>query len=81
MPYTQFVPWLNLIETLSLLKANSLLGDARCNEAIAILKAKRRPDGFWQADTSFMKTAWVDFDKPKTPGPWISYAISKLVEE
>lgn len=69
----------NIIETLSLLKANGLLGDERCNEARGILKQKQRPDGFWQADTSYMKTAWVDFDKPKKPGPWISYVINGLV--
>lgn len=69
----------NIIEILTLLKANGLLGDERCGEAIDILKQKQRPDGFWQADTSYMKTAWVDFDKPKKPGLWISYIISGLV--
>ena len=70
----------NIIETLSLLKVNGLLGDKRCSEAIGLLKKKQRPDGFWQADTSYMKTAWVDFDKPKKPGLWISYVISGLVQ-
>jgi hypothetical protein len=69
----------NIIEILTLLKTNGLLGDERCGEAIDILKQKQRPDGFWQADTSYMKAAWVDFDKPKKPGPWISYVISGLV--
>jgi len=68
----------NIIETLLLLKVNGHLSDKRCNEAVDILKRKRRPDGFWQADTSFMKTAWVDFDEPKKPGLWISYIISGL---
>ncbi|MBN1583822.1 MAG: hypothetical protein JXA89_24155 [Anaerolineae bacterium] len=71
----------NLIEALSLLKANGLLGDPCCGEAIAILKDSQRPDGFWQADTAFMKAAWVDFDEPKTPGPWISYAIGRLLAQ
>lgn len=70
----------NIIEILSLLRANGLFGDERCNEAINILKQKQRPDGFWQADTSYMKTAWVDFDKPKEPGPWISYVIRTIME-
>jgi hypothetical protein len=71
----------NIIEILSLLKANGLLGDERCSEALEILKQKQRPDGFWQADTSYMKSAWVDFDKPKKPGPWISYVIRELIEK
>ena len=71
----------NIIEILSLLKANCLLGDERCNDAIDILKQKPHRDGFWQVDTSYMKTAWVDFDKPKKPGPWISYVISGLVRD
>lgn len=70
----------NIIETLSLLKVNGLLGDKRCSESIDLLKKNQRPDGFWQADTSYMKTAWVDFDKPKKPGLWISYVISGLVK-
>lgn len=70
----------NIIEILSLLNAHNLLEDQRCKEAIEILRRKRRPDGFWQADVSYMKTAWVEFDTLKTPGPWISSVISRLVE-
>ncbi len=69
----------NIIEILSLLKANDRLRDERCIEAVKILKEKQRPDGFWQADTSYMKSAWIDFDIPKKPGPWISYKINSLV--
>jgi hypothetical protein len=71
----------NVIEILSLLKANGLLGDKRCSDAIDILRQKRRNNGFWQADTSYMKAAWVDFDEPKKPGPWISYVIGSILEE
>lgn len=75
-PYTYRT---NIIEILSLLKANDLLGDERCNDAKDILRKKRRDDEFWQADTSYMKTAWVDFDKPQKPGQWISYVINNLL--
>ena len=53
--------------------------DERCSDAIQILKKKQRSDGLWQADTSYMKSAWIDFDIPKKPGSWISYIISGLV--
>jgi len=69
----------NLIEILSLLKANGLIEDKRCQDALKILKEKRKPDGFWQAHISYMKSAWIDFDIPKKPGIWISYVISELV--
>lgn len=69
----------NIIEILSLLKANDLLGDKRCTEAIEILKKKQRSDGYWQVDTSYMKSAWIDFDTPKKSGLWISYIINGLV--
>lgn len=79
---TNFYPYTyksNIIEILSLLKKNGLLGDARCKNAVDILKQKQRNDGSWQADTTYMKTAWIEFDKPKKSGQWISYVVSKLI--
>jgi len=70
----------NIMEILSLLKANDLMEDDHCSDALEILKEKQRPDGYWQADTSYMKSAWIDFDMPKKPGLWISYIISELVD-
>lgn len=69
----------NIIEILSLLKANNLLENERCNEAKKILKDKQCSDGFWQAKTSFMKNAWIEFDELNKPGHWISYIISRLI--
>jgi hypothetical protein len=68
----------NIIEILTLLQANGLLEDERCNDAKEILKKNQRSDGYWQADTSYMKSSWIDFDTPKKPGLWISYVISRL---
>lgn len=69
----------NILEILSLLKANGLMDDERCNDAINILRKKQRKDGYWQADASYMKSAWIDFDIPKKPGLWISYIIIGLL--
>ena len=69
----------NIIEILSLLKANDLMEDKRCTDAIEILKKKQRSDGFWQTDASYMKSAWIDFDVPKKPGLWICHIINKLL--
>jgi hypothetical protein len=71
----------NLVEILTLLKENGLLEDKRCHDAINILKKKQRSDGFWQADVSYMKSVWIDFDVPKKPGPWITHVINLLLTE
>jgi hypothetical protein len=71
----------NLIEILALLKENGLLEDKRCCDAIQILKKKQRSDGFWQADVSYMKSVWIDFDVPKKPGPWITHVINQVLTE
>ncbi|MFX0077497.1 MAG: hypothetical protein ACFE96_18795 [Candidatus Hermodarchaeota archaeon] len=69
----------NIIEILSLLKENGLMDDKRCADALDILRNKQRKDGYWQADTSYMKSAWIDFDTPKKPGLWISYIVNRLL--
>jgi hypothetical protein len=69
----------NIIEILSVLKTNNLMGDVRCNDALNLLKDKQRSDGYWQADASYMKSAWIDFDIPKKPGLWITYVIRNLL--
>jgi hypothetical protein len=69
----------NIVEILTLLKANGLMEDKRCNDAIDILRKKKRKDGYWQVDASYMKSAWIDFDTPKKPGFWISYIIKSLL--
>ena len=71
----------NLVEILTLLKENGLLKDKRCLDAIHLLKKKQRSDGFWQADVSYMKSAWIDFDVPKKPGPWITHVIKQVLAE
>ncbi|MFX1567532.1 MAG: hypothetical protein ACFFCV_04100 [Promethearchaeota archaeon] len=68
----------NIIEILSLLKANDLLEDKRCEDAKKLLNRKQQSDGYWQVDTSYMKSAWIDFDIPKKPGLWMSYIINQL---
>jgi hypothetical protein len=71
----------NLIELMTLLKENDLIEDKRCLDARNILKKKQRYDGFWQADVSYMKSAWIDFDVPKKPGPWITHVINQVLSE
>ncbi|WP_457559605.1 hypothetical protein [Candidatus Harpocratesius sp.] len=69
----------NIIEILSLLHSNQLLNDPRCKSALEMVKKKQRADKFWQADTSFMKSSWIDFDQPKKPGLWITNYIQQFI--
>ena len=69
----------NLIEILGLLKINGKLEDSRCKDAIEMLKTTRGKDGMFHADVVHMKSAWIEFDPLKKPGPWISYEIEKLL--
>lgn len=71
----------NIIEILRLLKANNLISDQRCTEALSYLKSKQKKDGGWWAQTSHIQKnkAWVPFDKSREKGRWISYEIEKLI--
>lgn len=69
----------NIIEILNLLNLNNLLEDPRCKEAINLLIKRQRSDGFWQSDTSFMKTSWINFDKLKSPGLGITNYILQFL--
>ena len=71
----------NLIEILTLLKANDLHKDSRCQDSIEILKQKRHKDLFWRSEISQMKSAWIDFDLLNQPGLWVSYMIGKLLTD
>lgn len=74
-PYTYKT---NVIELLSLMKDNDLLEHDHCQEALQRLKDKQQPDGFWQADVFFMKSAWIPFDPPGEKGDWITHVVKKL---
>lgn len=72
---------INIIEILRLMNTNHLLGDDRCSIAQEYLKSKQKKDGFWWNQTSnIMKNkSWIDFDKTRKKGLWISHEIEKLV--
>ncbi len=69
----------NLIEILRLLKDNNQLTDPRCKFAIEFLNRKKQKNGFWKINSSYLQKSWVEFDKPKENGLWISYEIKKIV--
>lgn len=69
----------NVIEILRLLKDNNLDSDTRCDLAKAYLQRKQQKDGYWKVNSSYLPKCWIQFDKPKEPGFWISYEISKII--
>lgn len=71
----------NIVEILRLLKDNLLLNDSRCMVAQEFLKSKRKNDGSWWIQTSNITKSerWVEFDKSRERGLWISNEIERLL--
>ena len=70
----------NILEILKLLKENSLLEDLRCQRAISYILKKKHKDGYYRINSGYRPKFWVDFDKVKSPGVWISYETEKLFQ-
>ena len=69
----------NVIEILRLLRDNNLDSDSRCDLAKAYLQTKKQKDGYWKINSSYLPKSWIQFDKTKEPGLWISYVIKKIM--
>jgi hypothetical protein len=69
----------NMIEIIRLLKDNNLDSDSRCGLAKAYLQTKKQKDGYWKLNSSYLPKCWIQFDKPRETGLWISYEIKKLI--
>lgn len=65
---TLFYPYpyrTNIIEALTVLKAEDQLDRVECHQAIDYLKEKQSANGYWQAEKVFMKSSWMPFDPIK----------------
>lgn len=69
----------NVVEILRLLKDNNLDSDKRCDLAKAYLQKKKQRDGYWKINSSYLPKCWVQFDKTKESGLWISHEINRLI--
>lgn len=69
----------NIIELLALMKQNSIINNPECKDAIKILEKKRRKDGYWYIDKTYMKNSWIEFDIPKQPVLWLTNFIKNYV--
>lgn len=69
----------NIVEILRLLKTNNKDTDIRCKSAKDFVLSKRRKDGFWQINSSYLPKCWILFDKPKEKGFWITHEIEKIL--
>lgn len=78
---TLFYPYpyrTNIIEILTLLKAENRLTDPRAAAAINYLRSKQVHDTF-TAEKIFMKSSWVPFDPLKKNGDWITDEINSIL--
>lgn len=81
---TLFYPYpyrTNIIEALTVLKAEDQLDRVECRQAIDYLKEKQSVNGYWQAEKIFMKSSWVPFDPIRKPGAWITDEIEWLLSD
>jgi len=69
----------NVIEILRLLKENELDRDPRCMPAKDFIMTKKKRDGYWRMNASYLPKAWILFDRTKVPGLWVTYEIQKLL--
>ena len=71
----------NIIEILTLLKDNNLHNDIRCSLAKNLLKQKEKKEGYWwnQSASILKNKAWIQFDKTKQKGDWITYKIQSII--
>jgi len=53
--------------------------DSRCDLAKIFLTNKKTKDVYWKINSSYLPKCWIQFDKPKEPGLWISYEIEKIM--
>jgi hypothetical protein len=44
--------------------------DGRCAEAIAVVRARRRPDGRWRLDHSYPGKSFFDLERLGAPSRW-----------
>ena len=70
---------INLVEILKLIKDNDLIANVNCLHAKEHLISKRRKNGYWKTNSIYLPKNWIQFDKPKEPGLWITYEIEKIL--
>ncbi len=69
----------NIVELLSLMKANNRIDDVRCEPALNLLFKKRRKNGAWQANKVYHVKNWIEFDKIKQDGLWLTEYIESNI--
>ncbi len=69
----------NILELLALMQTHNLLDDPRCHLALELLSKKRKKDGSWYMNKSYQPKFWIDFDKTKQPGLWLTDYIESQI--
>ncbi len=69
----------NILELLALMKSHNLIDDPRCHPALELLSKKRKKDGSWYMNRCYQPKYWIDFDKTKQPGLWLTDYIESQI--
>ncbi len=70
---------INILELLALMKSNNLIDNAACSPALELLEKKRKKDGSWHMNRGYQPKFWIDFDKTKQPGLWLTDFIESQI--
>jgi hypothetical protein len=54
-------------------------GDARCTEAVELLRSKRRPDGRWNLEQHHMGPVLIELEEEGVPSRWITLRALRVL--
>ena len=53
--------------------------DPRLANALALIRDKQTPDGFWQLEYDYKGKTWLDFGSKKHPNPWVTLRALRVL--
>jgi hypothetical protein len=71
----------DVLRGLDYLRAASVLPDARVDEAVALVRERRQPDGRWLLDVRHRDTLYEDMAGPVgAPNPWVTWRARRVLD-
>ncbi|MFI0431258.1 hypothetical protein [Mariniflexile sp. HMF6888] len=72
---------LNIVELIRFAGKANLLTDSRTDKAVKYLEKKRLNNGQWKVTYRYKANDYIIFDQGRKPGDWVSYIISRALNE
>ncbi|MDO8491802.1 MAG: hypothetical protein Q7T04_07300, partial [Dehalococcoidia bacterium] len=72
--------WYDILHVTDVLTRFSwLLGDARLQEMVGIVKAKTNEDGLFTAESAWKAWSEWDFGQKREPSPWLTFLVQRML--